>query len=126
EAASFVQPEILKLGRKRIDAYLKQDQSLESLRHPLDDVLRRAPHTLDTNGEGIVATFGLTSDAAQSIYTIFASADMPWPTVKLSGGVEARLDQAAYTKYRASQDRDDRKKVMDAFFGKWKEYEHTL
>ncbi len=126
EAASYIEPEILKLGRKRIDSYLKQDKSLAILRHPLDDILRRAPHTLDTKGEALVATFSPATDTAQAVYTILASADMPWPTVRLSGGVEARLDQAGYTKYRQSANRDDRKKVMDAFFGKWKEYERTV
>jgi oligoendopeptidase F len=125
EAASYVQPEILKLGRKKIDAYLKQDKSLQILRHVLDDILRQAPHTLDEKGEAIVATFGLTSDTSQSIYTILATADLPWPTLKIDGK-EVRLDQAAYTKHRANADRDVRKKVMDSFFGKWKEYEHTF
>ena len=36
------------------------------------------------------------------------------------------LDQAAYTKYRASTNRDDRKRVMDAFFGAMKQYERTF
>ena len=36
------------------------------------------------------------------------------------------LDQTAYTKYRESPDRDDRERVMDAFFGTWKTYERTI
>jgi oligoendopeptidase F len=126
EAASFLEPEILKLGKKKIDADLAADKSLAMLKHPLADVLRRAPHTLDAKGEQIVATFGMTADIPQSTYTILATADLPWPTVKLFDGSDAHLDSAGYTKYRAVQNRDDRKKVMDAFFGKWKEYEHTL
>ncbi|HZP12940.1 MAG TPA: oligoendopeptidase F [Nevskiaceae bacterium] len=126
EVTSFRDPEILKLGKKKIDAYLAADKSLAIDKQPLADILRRAPHTLDANAEQIVATFGLTADIPQSTYTILSTADLPWPTVKLSDGTEAHLDQAGYTKYRAVQNRDDRRKVMDTFFGKWKEYEHTL
>src|SRR3546814_4412335 len=37
-----------------------------------------------------------------------------------------QLDQAAYTKYRSAADRDERKQVFNAFFGKWKAYENTF
>ena len=51
---------------------------------------------------------------------------MPWPTIKLADGNEVKLDQSAYTKWREVANRDDRKKVFDAFFGKFKEFEGTL
>ncbi|MBV8635127.1 MAG: oligoendopeptidase F family protein, partial [Burkholderiaceae bacterium] len=92
----------------------------------LDQILRTAPHTLNAEGEGIIAQFGLATDTAHATYEILANADMPWPTVKLSDGTEVRLDQAAYTKYRFSDNREDRKKVFDAFWGQWKNFEHTF
>ncbi len=126
EATSFVRPEVLALGRKKIDGFLKQDKALAIYRHPLDQILRAAPHTLDAKGEEIVAQFGLATNAGGDVYTMLSNADLPWPTVKLSDGTEVKLDQAAYTKYRAVGNREDRKKVFDAFWGKWKEFERTF
>jgi oligoendopeptidase F len=126
EATSFMSPEILRIGKARIDAFFRQEPGLRIYRHPIDDILRMAPHTLDTKGEAILATFQLSAGEAGSIYRIFANAEMPWPTVKLADGKEVKLDQAAYTQYREAANRDDRKKVFDAFFGKWKEFEGTL
>jgi oligoendopeptidase F len=126
EATSFVKPEILAVGKARIDAFFAAEPGLKPYRQPVNDILRNAPHTLDARGEAIVATFALSAGAAESAYEIFTNADMPWPTVKLSDGAEAKLDQAAYTKYREASNRDDRKKVFDAFWGKWKEFERTL
>jgi len=74
----------------------------------------------------MIATYGLTDNAAGSVYTILSNADLPWPTIKLADGTEAKLDQSGYTKYRAVDNRDDRKKVFDAFWGKWKEFERTF
>lgn len=125
EAGSFLRPEVLKIGKAKIEQFLKQDKGLVVYRHPLDQILRAAPHTLDAEGEGIVAQFGLATGAGGSVYTMLSNADMPWPTVKLSDGTEVKLDQAAYTKYRAVGNREDRKKVFDAFWGKWKEFERT-
>jgi oligoendopeptidase F len=126
EATSFMNPEILRLGKNRISRFLAQDASLKIYRHPLDEILRLAPHTLDTEGESLVAQFGLMSSAGGSAYSILTNADIPWPTIKLSTGEEVRLDAPAYTKYREAPNRDDRKRVMDAFFGAFKTYERTV
>jgi len=135
EAAAFVNPEILGLGNDRVQALLApvvgsgvlaQDASLRIYRFPLEQILRAAPHTLDTKGEGIVASFGLTSGAAGAVYKILSNADLPWPKVKLHDGKEVKIDQSAYTQYREATNRGDRKKVFDAFWGKWKEFERTF
>lgn len=126
QATTFLQPEILALGGKRIDALLAKDKGLQLYRFQLSTMLRNAPHTLDGAGEQLVSQFGLATGSAASIYRTLANSEVPWPTVKLSTGKEVRLDQAAYTKYRGDDNRTDRKLVFDAFFGKWKEYERTF
>ena len=126
EATAFVRPEILGLGAAKVKGLLARDNGLAIYRHPLNDILRDAPHTLDARGEEIVATLGLIAGSASSAYQILANADMPWPTVKLSDGTEARLDQSAYTLHREAAKREDRKKVFDAFWGTWKEFERTM
>lgn len=126
QATTFIQPEILALGGKRIDALLAKDKGLQLYRFQLTTMLRNAPHTLDGAGEQLVSQFGLATGSAASVYRTLANSEVPWPTVRLSTGKEVRLDQAAYTKYRGDDNRADRKLVFDAFFGKWKEYERTF
>lgn len=124
--ASFVRPEILQLGKERVEAFLRDEPRLSTFAHYLKDIVRGAPHTLDTQGEQLLASSGLMSDAASSLYRVLSNAEIPWPTVTLSDGKEVRLDQAAYTRYRAVKNRDDRKAVFQAFWKKWKEYEQTM
>ncbi|HVP88288.1 MAG TPA: oligoendopeptidase F [Casimicrobiaceae bacterium] len=126
EAQAFVRPEILRVGSDRVDRFLAEDKTLAIYRHPLDEILRAAPHTLDDEGEALIAQFGLTQGAGASAYSILTNADIPWPTIKLSTGEEVKLDDSAYTQYREVPNRDDRKRVMDAFFGTYKTYEQTL
>jgi oligoendopeptidase F len=126
EASAFVNPEVLRMGSDKIGRFLAEDKGLAIYRHPLDEILRAAPHTLNDDGEALVAQFGLMQGAGGSVYSILTNADFPWPTVKLSTGEEIRLDASAYTKYRELPNRDDRKRVMDAFFGTFKTYEQTL
>jgi len=125
EATSFLRPEVLKLGAVKVKQYLAQDKSLSIYDHPMDDILRTATHTLDKHGEELIANFGLATGTAGAVYSTLSNSDMPWPKVKLSDGTEVVIDQAAYTKYRAANNREDRKLVFDAFWGKWKEFERT-
>jgi oligoendopeptidase F len=125
EATSFLRPEVLRLGKEKVDALLAQDKSLAVYRHPLDEIVRMKAHTLDRAGESIVATFDLSSGAAGSVQRVLSNAEMPWPKVKLADGREVLLDQNAYTHERESRNRADRKLVFDAFWGKWKEFERT-
>src|SRR5438067_10591681 len=53
EALSFLKPEMLRLGRARLDGLLKEDKSLGLDRHYVDDIVRMKAHTPEANGEGI-------------------------------------------------------------------------
>ena len=107
-------------------ALQKADPSMAIYSHWLDDILRTAPHTLDRKGEELIANFSAATGAANAIYSTLADADMPWPKVTLSDGAKVVLDQTGYEKYRALANRADRKRVFDAFWGRWKEFERTF
>ena len=126
QAMAFVDPEILHVGSERIAQFIAAEPSLAIYRHPLDETLRAAPHTLDDQGEALVAAFGMMGNAGRSSYSILTNADIPWPKVRLSTGEEVTIDPSAYTKYREASVREDRKRVMDAFFGTFKTYERTI
>ncbi len=126
KATSWLQPEILDIGEKKINRFLKQNEKLEPFSHFLDDTLRNAPHTLDEKGESILAQFSQPLSAPNSIYSLMANSDIPWPTLTLSDGKEHRIDSAGYSRWRQSENRDDRKKVFDAYWGKWKDYRNSV
>jgi oligoendopeptidase F len=126
EIQSFVEPELIAAGRGRIDALVAGEPALRPYAHRLDDVLRKAPHTLDPAGEALVATFGLTRDTAPSAYTILTTAEVPWKRIRLANGTSVTIDQNGYARVRAADDRRDRKAAMDAMFGALKSFERTL
>jgi len=125
-ATSYLSPELIAIGRKKIDGFIKDEPRLAPYAPWLADVLRYAPHTLSAPEEKIAAQAGLLTGAPESFHTAFTNSDMPYPVVKLSDGKEVRLDEQAYTLYRASSDQADRKKVFQAFWSKYKEFETTL
>ncbi len=76
--------------------------------------------------EKIIADASLMSDAPGSIRDIFADADFPFPDVKLSTGETVKLTSASFSLYRTIDNREDRKNVFAAFFGKLNEYRRTF
>jgi oligoendopeptidase F len=125
-AASFFRPEILATGAEKIRGFVASEPRLAIYKQPLEDTLRRAPHTLDAESERIVAESGLMAGAGQAVRDVFVNADFPYPTIKLSTGESVRLDAAGYTKHRAAPSRADRLAVFEAFWGRYNEYTRTL
>lgn len=125
-ATSYVQPELLALGSKRVDGFLAAEPRLAEYRHYLRDLLRRAPHTLSRAEEKILAQAGALTDAGGSIRDVFANAEMPFPDIILSDGQHVRLDAAAYTRYRQAVRRADRDSVFRAFFRAHHAFRGTL
>ncbi|MDE3057616.1 MAG: hypothetical protein KGJ59_06640, partial [Bacteroidota bacterium] len=124
--ASFIEPEILKMDKTTIDDFVKKEKGLEIYRHYLDDILRRQAHTGTEGEEKIIADASLMADAPDNMYGIFSNADFPYPEVTLSDGKTVKLDAAGYALYRAAPNRDDRKKVFEAFFGTLNKYRATF
>ena len=114
--AAFIEPELLGLGRETVDAFMAAEPRLAPYRMYLEDLQRRAEHTLSDAEERLLASAGVMASAPSNIYGIFSDADFPYPTVTLSDGKSVRLDSSAYSLYRAVPNRQDRETVMSSFF----------
>ena len=126
EATSFLSPELLRVGSETIERFVAEDPGLATHAFGLRDTLRQEPYTLSDESERVIAAVGPVVQGPERIYAMLTSSDIPFPTVTLSTGEEVRLDQAAYAKHRASQNREDRKLVFDSFWNTWASYEATL
>jgi oligoendopeptidase F len=125
-ATAFINPEVVAIGQAKIDQFIAADTNLKVFAFGLHDILRKAPHTLGDEAEGVLAASATATGAPRTIYTLLANADIPWPTVTLSDGKQVRIDNQAYTGTRDLPNRDDRKKIFEAFFGKFTEYKASI
>jgi oligoendopeptidase F len=114
---AFIEPEILKIDKATLDRYIGQEPRLKVYRFYLEDIQRRRAHTLSDSEERLLASSAVIASAPSATYGILSDADFPYPTVTLSDGKSVTLNSAAFNMYRALPNRDDRQKVMSAFFG---------
>lgn len=122
EATAWLNPEILLVGEQKVERFLNQAPELDKFAFMLRDTLRRAPHVLDEKTEALLAQADLVLSSPGQIYQNYANADIPWPTVTLSDGTEAVLNQSGYSRWRGTTSRADRKLVFDTFWSTWEQY----
>jgi oligoendopeptidase F len=126
-AGSFLRPEILAIDKAKLDGFVASDPRLKDWQFAIETITRLKDHTLGPSEEQVVAQAnGQMAGNADSIYTVFTNADMPYPEVTLSTGEKVRMDAANYTKYRASSVRADRDEVFKKFWGKYSDFRRTL
>jgi oligoendopeptidase F len=117
EATAWIAPELLTVGKAKIDAFVGSNDALRTkFDFFLANTLRQAEHTLSTEGEALLAAAAAPLAGPGDIAGQLRSSDIPWPTIKLSTGKEVRLDSQGYTLNRDAPDRADRKAVFDAFW----------
>jgi len=115
--ASYLEPELLRLGSETIERFLASEPRLAVYAFYLRDIVRRAAHTLTGAEEKLLADAQPLAASASNIYGILANADFPYPTITLRDGRPAKVDQAGYAELRTRPDRQDRQAAMAAFFG---------
>ena len=123
---AFGEPEILRMDRQKVEAFLQERPGLQVYAHYLHDIVRRQPHTGTEAEERLIAEASLMSPAPSDIYGTFFDADFPYPAVTLSDGKTVKLTSSAFNLYRALPNREDRRKVMSAFFSALGEYRRTF
>ena len=115
-AAAYIEPEVLRIDAATIKGFLATESRLGNYAFYLQDIVRRAPHTLSDAEEKILADAGPLAGSASNIYGILSNADFPYPSITLSDGRTVKIDQSGYHELRASPNRADRQAVMKVFF----------
>ena len=126
EATAWTSPELLAVGKTKVDAFLAAEPRLAKFRFGLLDTYRLAAHTLDAKGEEILAAASSPLSGPDDIRGQLVSSDIPWPEVTLSTGQKITLDSQGYAIHREAPNRADRKLIFDTFWAAFKKYENSL
>jgi len=124
--ASFIEPEIAAMDKKKIGDFIEREMDLEDYKMYLYDIQRTKAHRLSESEEKILAEAALLANSPSSIYSIFSDAELPYPEVKLSDGTIARLNKAGYARYRALPNQGDREKVFQTFWKTFNDFKRTF
>ena len=127
-AVSFLQPEILAIGRDKLDEWIKNPsgEKLGMYKHSFDDLFRKQAHVRSSEVEEIL---GLVSDPLQGAGNstgMLTNADFKFKPAKDSKGNAFDLTQGTYHNLLHNPDRKARRTAYENYMDKYIEHKNTL
>ena len=124
-ACAFLDPEILSLPEEQLQQMM-DDPKLAGYRHILEDTNRARAHTLDEQGERLLAMLSDAAGTPDDSFTMLESVDMEFPVVHDEQGREVQLTHGNYALFRVSPDQRVRRESFEAYHGTFKKYINTI
>ena len=99
QASAWFDPELLQIPLATVQAWMAADAGRwRSTGSRIEDLYRQQEHVLDDKGEHLLSLSSRFSSSPNDAYAALSTADVKYPTVRLSTGAEATL---TYGQYRA-------------------------
>ncbi len=125
-ATAWIDPEILSIPAETLNKFQAEEPGLAIYARYLEKLEKQRPHVLDAKSEQLLGMGSRIVGVGANIGGLLRNAEIPWPTITLSDGTELRLDPSGYTVGRIQQNRDDRIKTYQEFFGTFEAFKGTL
>lgn len=125
-AVSFLQPEVLAIGRDKLEAWMNENEKLAAYRHYFDDLFRRQAHVRSAEVEELL---GLVSDPLQgpaNSTSMLTNADFTFKPIKDSTGKVLDLAQGTIVNLMHNPDRKARRRAYENYMDKYIEHKNTL
>lgn len=126
EVASFEDPQLLSVGREKIEQFISEEKGLELYRQSLSNTLRMQPHTLSSEMEAMLSQLSEFADTPYNVFAMFNNADLKFPTVKDEDGSEVEITHGRYGTLMESSDRTVRKAAFEGMYHTYEKYKNTL
>ncbi len=125
EKASFIEPEIQAIPRKKMEAFLRS-RELAPYRFNLEKLLRFRPHILSAKEERVLAMQGEVAGSASRIFEQLNDADLKFGFVKNEEGVQVELTQSSFRNLLESPKRAVRKDAFVKFYTGYADHANTI
>jgi len=121
-AAAFVDPELLALGKQKLESWLACEPRLAIYRHYVENLFRRQAHVRSAEVEEVLGLAGEVFESASTTHDMLVEADMKFAPAK--GGVE--VAQGTIDKLLIDPDRDLRRTAWQSYCDAHIAHENSL
>ncbi|CAG0958291.1 oligoendopeptidase F [Anaerolineales bacterium] len=126
-AVSFFQPELLEVGKAKLDEFMAREEKLSTYKHHIENLFRKQAHVRSAEVEEIL---GMASDAFGGFYnstSMLTNADFKFKPVKDSKGNAFDVTQGNFdVQLMGLADRKARKAAYVNYMDKYVEFKNTL
>ncbi len=125
-AMSFVEPELLSMGKTKLRKWLKDDARMKLYKHFISDLFRKQAHVRDAEVEELLGMLRDPFGAVRNTAAMLANADFKFKPARDSDGNKLELTQSTKNSLLHSPDRKARKTAWKNYNDKYLEHKNTL
>ncbi len=125
-AAAFAQPEILAIGREKLNQWMQENQRLALYDHYFDNLFRREAHTRSGEVESILGMLADPFDGASSVWGMLNNADLKFAPAVSSTGEEYTVAQSAMVALMSNPDREVRRTTFENYSKGYLDFKNTF
>jgi oligoendopeptidase F len=126
-ATAWINPEMLTIPEATLRQWIDQTPDLKIYNFSLMNLYRQQKHVLDEPKEQLLSYFSQLNNTPADIYTMLTTADVKYPTIKLSDNKEVVLSPGAYQQILATdRNQADRRTAFLAHYGSFEEKKNTI
>ena len=124
-ASSFETPELLAIPDDKLEQFYKDEPALETYRLALTRIRNKRAHILSDAEEKLLAAAGEMSQAPDSVYSVFADADLKFPSATDKDGNSHPVTHGTYIPLMHSADRVLRKSAFESLYSVYGQFRNT-
>ena len=125
-ALAFETPEILAIPEERLAQFYLDLPELELYRRRIFNIQRSREHVLSDAEERLLASAGEMAAAPDTIYSMFADADVHFPDAVDGNGEHHPLSQGTFVACEESPDRELRRSAYENLYHTFGAYKNTV
>jgi oligoendopeptidase F len=124
-ATAFVAPELLDIGKARLDEMIASDPRLAHLGRFVEQLEKRRAHVRSGEVEGLLSAVKDPLSALEKAYNSLTNGEIPFADVT-HGGERHEVARSTYPKLRMADDRDLRRKAYESYTDGFLAFDDTL
>ncbi|MCK5762363.1 MAG: hypothetical protein KAH16_05645, partial [Candidatus Izimaplasma sp.] len=126
QATAFESPELLEIGKAKIDSFIAKDVLLKEYTFSIEKLFRNQKHVLDKKSESLLANYSQLSGQGSEVYSALSVADKVDREVTLSNNEKITITSGNYRSYLADlESPKDRKIVFEAIFSQYRDHKNA-
>ena len=110
----FIDPELLAIGREKLDGWIKTDPRVAVYEHYIDDLYRRQAHVRSTEVEQLLGMLADPFSGPRTTANLLTNADLPFAPAHDSAGNALAMSQGMVDDLLGSPDREVRRTAWEA------------
>ncbi len=126
-AVSFINPELLKIGKSKLNKWMKQNPKLAMQSHNMDNLFRKQAHVRSAEVEELLGMVGDALGGAGNSSNMLTGADFKFAPAVDSKGKKIEVTQGNFhTSLMEHPDRKVRQSAFESYMDKHLEFKNTL